>query len=147
MRREAWRTRRPALPTGKVISKSLKKYAACAKGACDLVKIETLLVQTAAKAEDKLDKKCSDLTGLIGVDANTLVSDAREQGWGESIRRSPTLGRRMQYYSLAIHRAGELIGFVRVSMSEPSITAAGWSSQGTLWALGLVQLLAVGLAS
>jgi hypothetical protein len=64
---------------GKVISKSLKKYAACAKGACDLVKIETLLAQTATKAEDKLDKKCSDLAGLIGVDATTLVSAAREQ--------------------------------------------------------------------
>ena len=64
---------------GKVISKSLKKYAGCAKGGCDLVKIETLLAQTASKAEDKLDKKCSDLAGLIGVDAPTLVSDAREQ--------------------------------------------------------------------
>ena len=64
---------------GKVISKSLKKYAACAKGACDLFKIETLLAQTASKAEDKLGKKCADLSGLIGVDAATLVSAAREQ--------------------------------------------------------------------
>jgi hypothetical protein len=64
---------------GKVISKSLKKYAACAKGGCDLVKIETKLAQTADKAEAKIDKKCSDLAGLIGVDAATLVSEAREQ--------------------------------------------------------------------
>ncbi|MBP87039.1 MAG: PAS domain-containing sensor histidine kinase [Planctomycetaceae bacterium] len=72
---------------------------------------------------------------------------AREQGIGENIRRSPTLGRRMQYYSLAVLRDDELVGFVRVSVDEPSVGAAGWSNQRALWGLGLVTLLSVALAS
>ena len=72
---------------------------------------------------------------------------AREHGTGEDIRRSPTLGRRMQYYSLAVRRNAELLGFVRVSLDERSVGAVEWSNQRTLWGFGLVALFGLGLTS
>lgn len=72
---------------------------------------------------------------------------AREQGRGQSVRRSPTFGRQMQYYSLAVDRGGENIGFVRVSVDEPAVGAAGWSNQRVVWGLALMTLIVMGVAS
>lgn len=72
---------------------------------------------------------------------------ARERGSAANIRRSPTLSRRMQYYSLAVRRGSKLTGFVRVSVNEPSAGEAGWWSQAVLWGLGLAAFVGMTLIS
>ncbi len=68
-----------AKEAGKIIKISLKKYGTCTKKVCDIAEIEAKLSALADKAKAKLDKKCTDLAGLIGIGSATFVRDAREQ--------------------------------------------------------------------
>lgn len=65
------------------------------------------------------------------------LADAREKGWGEAVRNSPTLGVVMNYLALPIQRDNQAIGYVRVAIDSRVINQAAVSRQRTLWCAAL----------
>jgi hypothetical protein len=64
---------------GKLIAKWLKQVGKCAGKTCDLDKVEAALTKASEKAVTKLDKKCTGLAGLVGLDSAGFVAEAEAQ--------------------------------------------------------------------
>ncbi len=69
-----------AKEAGKLLSKNLKQAALCAKKPnCDLDKFETKVTEAGAKAVVKIDKKCADLSSLLGEASADFVEQTAAQ--------------------------------------------------------------------
>ncbi|MHC4610743.1 MAG: hypothetical protein ACYS7M_10405, partial [Planctomycetota bacterium] len=65
--------------TGKQLSKALKVLSKCPGGSCTTEGIATAIAEIATKASTKLDKKCTDLAGLLGLDSEAFAAAATAQ--------------------------------------------------------------------
>ena len=71
-----------AKESGKLIAKSLKTVGKCAGKTCDLDKIDASVAKAEGKAVAKIDKTCTDLTTLTGLDTVAYVAEAAQQVGG-----------------------------------------------------------------
>ncbi|MFT4571093.1 MAG: hypothetical protein ACI91F_001973, partial [Candidatus Binatia bacterium] len=60
-------------------AKGLKAISKCAAGPCTADDVDTLLAELDAKIIIKIDKKCTDLSALIGEDATTYLARVKVQ--------------------------------------------------------------------
>jgi len=61
---------------GKLAAKSLKQVGKCAGSTCDLDKVGAALAKFNDKSTAKIDKKCTNLIALVGLDSSGFVSEA-----------------------------------------------------------------------
>lgn len=75
------------------------------------------------------------------------VIDALRDGFGHSVRSSPTLGRKMMYVAIPVQQDGRTIGVIRTAMTTTAIDRPlrdVYASVG--WAAATIALIAAGLS-